>query len=424
MVIDLPAAAARAPGGGLRRRLTRAVRRPWPLAVMAALTLALILGRAAWVRSEPDRLYQRAQAQARAGQYDLAAATLGRLDRTPSPTPNLRLLRAQVAGALGSTEAAVTELRAIPDEDSLAPLARLSEGQLKAHRGRLRAAEAAFRATLKLTPQCTQARRELVYIYSVQLRLPELDEQLDALSEQGQLDLQHLLHWGMVRHTEWAGEHDMVGLKRYLAADPDDRYSRLALAEAQRQPGQTTAALETLAPLSDSDPDARAARAALALASGDLPAAEALLTGVPANFPALNRLRGELAMARGDFRAAVGEFRDALGAQPIDPTVKYRLAMALTAVGDRASAEPLLADFRRHNVLGTLLHRAKIEGLNDETLALRIGLACAGAGRPFEARAWLNWFIARNPLEPRAQAALRRLERAAPAGKRPSPARP
>ena len=176
----------------------------------------------------------------------------------------------------------MTELRAIPDEDSLAPLARLSEGQLEARRGRLRAAEAAFRATLKLTPQCTQARRELVYIYSVQLRLPELDEQLDALSEQGQLDLQHLLHWGMIRHTEWAGEHDMVGLKRYLAADPDDRYSRLALAEAQRQPGQITAALETLAPLSDSDPDARAARAALALASGDLPAAEALLAGGPA----------------------------------------------------------------------------------------------------------------------------------------------
>ena len=97
---------------------------------------------------------------------------------------------------------------------------------------------------------------------------------------------------------------------------------------------------------------------------------------------------------------------------------------ALTAVGDRAPAEPLLADFRRHNVLGTLLHRAKIEGLNDETLALRIGLACAEAGRPLEARAWLNWFIARNPLEPRAQAALRRLERAAPAGERPSPARP
>ena len=129
-------------------------------------------------------------------------------------------------------------------------------------------------------------------------------------------------------------------------------------------------------------------------------------------------------MARGDFRAAVGEFRDALGAEPTDPAVKYRLAMALTAVGDRASAEPLLADFRRHNVLGTLLHRAKIEGLNDETLALRIGLACAEAGRPFEARAWLNWFIARDPLEPRAQAALRRLERAAPAGSGPPPHAP
>jgi thioredoxin-like negative regulator of GroEL len=424
MVIDLPAAAAHGLERGLRRRLTRAGRRLWLLTVLAALTLGLGLAAAAWVRSEPDRLYQRAQAEARAGRYDQAAATLGRLDRIPSPTPNLRLLRAQVAGALGRTEAAVAELRAIPAEDSLAPLARLSEGQLEARRGRLRAAEAAFRATLKLSPQCAQARRELVYIYSIQRRLPELDEQLNALSEQGQLDLQHLLHWGMVRHTEWDAEQDMVGLKRYLAADPDDRYSRLALAEAQRQPGQTTAALETLAPLPDSDPDARAARVALALATGDRSAAAALLAGGPADVPTLKRLRGELAMARGDSRAAVGAFRDALAAEPTDPAVMYRLALALTAAGDRAAAEPLLAAVGHHNELGKLLHCAKTEGLKDETLALRIGLACAEAGRPSEARAWLNWFIARNPLEPRAQAALRRLEGVGPAGERPSPARP
>jgi predicted Zn-dependent protease len=228
----------------------------------------------------------------------------------------------------------------------------------------------------------------------------------------------------MVRHTEWDADQDMVGLKRYLAADPLDRYSRLALAEALRQPGQTTAALETLAPLPDTDPAARAARAALALATGDRTAAAALLAGGPADFPALNRLRGELAMARGDFRAAIGAFRAALVAEPTNPAVKYRLAMALTAAGDRAAAEPLLAAVQLHNELGKLLHRARTEGLSDETLALRIGLACAEAGRPFEARAWLNWFIARNPLEPRAQAALRRLEREAPAGERPSPARP
>ena len=91
------------------------------------------------------------------------------------------------------------------------------------------------------------------------------------------------------------------------------------------------------------------------------------------------------------------------------------------ASGDRASADPLLADVRLHNELGKLLHRARTENLKDETLALRTGLACAEANRPFEARAWLNWFITRNPLEPRAQAALHRLERSAPTADRPSP---
>ena len=333
MVIDLPAAAARA-RGGLRRRLTRAVRRPWPLAVMAALTLALILARAAWglVGTRPTLPTVAGRGPCRAVRPGRGHPRAAR----PDPQPDAEPSPAAGAGGRGAgpDRSGGNRVAGHPRRGVARPSAGSPRGSSRRRRGRLRSAEAAFRATLKLTPQCTQARCELVYIYSVQLRLPELDEQLDALSEQGQLDLQHLLHWGMIRHTEWAGEHDMVGLKRYLAADPGDRYSRLALAEAQRQPGQTTAALETLAPLSDSDPDGRAARAALALASGDHPAAEVLLTGGPTNYPALNRLRGELAMARGDYRTAVGEFRDALGAEPTDPTVKYRLAMALTAVGD------------------------------------------------------------------------------------------
>src|SRR5262245_30111111 len=99
MAIDRPAVAARAPGRYLRRRVVWAGRMLWPLSVLAALVLALAA--AAWVRSEPDRLYRRAQVEARGGQFDQAAATLGRLDQTHSPTSNLRLLRAQVAGALG-----------------------------------------------------------------------------------------------------------------------------------------------------------------------------------------------------------------------------------------------------------------------------------------------------------------------------------
>ena len=84
MVIDLPAAGARAP----RWRPSSSAAPAGAAALAARRRGGPDPGpdpaRAAWVRSEPDRLYQRAQAEARAGQYDLAAATLGRLDRTPA----------------------------------------------------------------------------------------------------------------------------------------------------------------------------------------------------------------------------------------------------------------------------------------------------------------------------------------------------
>ena len=135
--------------------------RPWPWAWRPGPAIG----------SAPDWLYGRAQAEARAGRYERAAVYLDWLARLRSPTPYVHLLRAQVAGARGQTDAAVAELGAIPDGHDLAPLARLSEGQLEARRGRLRLAEAAFLAALRLNPKVVQARRELVYIYSVQQRL-------------------------------------------------------------------------------------------------------------------------------------------------------------------------------------------------------------------------------------------------------------
>ena len=118
-------ASARSAHSGHRHRLTRASRRLWPVLVLAAMAL----GAAAWVglRSGPDWLYRLAQAEARAGRFGRAAAYLGWLDRLRSPTPYVRLLRAQVAGAQGQTDAAVAELSAIPDSHVLAPLARLPE---------------------------------------------------------------------------------------------------------------------------------------------------------------------------------------------------------------------------------------------------------------------------------------------------------
>jgi predicted Zn-dependent protease len=325
-------------------------------------------------------------------------------------------LRAQVAGARDRVTDALTELRAIPDSHPLGPLARLAEGQFEARRGRLRAAEAAFLNTLARQPTCAQARRELVYIYSVQHRLGPLDEQLAALADLGALDREHLLHWGRVRHINWSPQSDLPALERYVAADPDDRPSRLALAEALMRVGRLDEAEFTLAHLPAADPDARVLRFRLAEARNDPMAADALLDGGPADHPGLAYLRGLRALARHDNTAAVCHLRSALASQPHDRATLSALAQALVVTGDAEAARPLMDEVRLFGKVGALIAQADAEkGRDDPALARRLGVAIAALGRPAEARAWLRRAIADDPLDAEAQQALQRLDAEQPA---------
>lgn len=401
-----------APANPVRDR-ARAARRLWPLPVATAVAIAA----AAWYWPRPDaqQLYDQARELARDGRYAQAEAVLARLVRLGPPRPVVLLLRAQVAAARDHVDDALAELARIPNDDPLAPLAWLSRGQLEARRGRLAPAEAAFRATLELNPRAVQARRELVYIYSVQQRLGGLDEQLAALTELGALDLPNLLHWGLVRHAEWAADIDLPALSRYVAADPDDRHSRLALAEALWRAHRADEAADALAPLPEADPDARALRARMALDRGDLDAVEAELSGPPDDHPGLARLRARMALARGEPAAAVGHFRLALAADPRDHATKHGLALALEAAGAADEAAELRRALERHNELGELLVRAKSRrDLDGSGLPLEIGRACVAAGRPLEARAWLRLAIADDPLDAEAQGILHELTAARP----------
>ena len=381
-----------------------------PRAWVVAGALSVVAVAWVWSRADPDRVFTRAQADARAGRFNHASAGLERLARLRPPTPADRLLRAQVAGARDRVDVALDELRSIPDDHPLGPLARLAEGQFEARRGRLPAAEAAFLKTLARQPDCAQARRELVYIYSVQRRLDRLDGQLAALAELGALDREHLIHWGRVRHINWSPAADLPGLERYVAADPDDRPSRLSLAEAQVRVGRLAEAESTLAPLPAADLDARVVRVRLAEARDDPEAAAALLNGDPDDHPGLAYLRGQHALSRRDGPAAVRHFRASYARQPHDRATLHGLARALVLTGDDDSARPLMDEVRLFDRAGVLIAEADAgKGRDDPALARRLGLAIAALERPAEARAWLRRAIAADPLDAEAQRALHRL---------------
>ncbi len=382
-----------------------AARRAW---VRRAGVLILVLGdvwpgswrraAAAGIRPQSRVLEGRHRLQGRSARRGRRA--LRRLERLRPPTPVDRLLRGEVAQALNESDRAIEELAAVPDAHTVAPLARLRAGQIEVRRGRTQPAEAEFKAALRLFPRGVQPRKELVYIYNIQHRQAELDATLAELLDLDALDFAYVLHWTKTRNTVWNPNGDLASLEKFVTADAEDRWSRLALAEAYRRLDRPAEAGRTLAPLPETDPGARVERVSLAMDRGDFAAAESLLASGPGDHPGLARLRGQLALRRRDGAAAVGQFRIAVAADLTDRLAQHGLGTALVMLGQADAARPYLEAARRHDNLWALVARAATaEGENDPQMPRQLGLAHA-----------------RHRPQPRGP-------RLAPAGRSPRPAR-
>jgi tetratricopeptide (TPR) repeat protein len=391
-------------------RLVRSGRfRAAALGALASLTVGGLVA-LAWPSPDPDRLWEQAYNELRANQFDRAGASLARLGRLRAPTPKDRVLAAQVAMARGRNEQALNELALVPDDHPLAPQARLQTGQLELRRKRYVPAEAALLKALELDPKRVQARRELIYIYGMQLRRPELDATFRALSEGSALSYREVFLWCLTRGVTWEAREVEETLGKCLQADPNDRWSRLGLAEGLLKQGRFAETEAILAPLPETDADARDIRVRLALDRGDDVAAEALLAGGPLDHVGLALLRGRFALARGDGPEAVRHFRIAHDRAPNLRESIFGLGQALQKTGDPAAA-PLIEEARKHDRLGSLVQRAAVEAnRSDPNLILDLGDACAAVGRIPEARAWYNLAVGRDPLDTRAQQSLARLK--------------
>lgn len=387
------------------------------LIVAIGVALAALAGVGLWINFEPgiepDRLLAQAKTNFDAGRRDRATRDLDRLARLRKPTAEDRLLRVQIEISAGRVDRALELLAQIPDDHRAAAIARLRAGQLELRRARTVPAEAYFLKALAIEPRLVQARRELIYIYGMQLRRRELAEQFRALSYLVQLTYEDVFLWCLTRGTVWEPEESAKQLAAFVAADPGDRGSRLGLAEDLRRLGKLGEALATLAPLPESDPEARATRARIALDRNDDAGLAALLAEGPTAHAELARLRGRLAQARREPAAALAHYRAANAADPEDRDALFGLGQALRASGDIKGAEAPLEAAKRLDELAGLVERAGTKaGRNDPTLLRRLGEACEAVGRRDEARAWFGLAIARDPLDSAAQAAMFRLKTA------------
>jgi tetratricopeptide (TPR) repeat protein len=391
----------------------------WAIVLAVTVVAAGLAAVAARRLDDPDRLYARAQAALDAGQWDRAEDALERVARLRRPTAADSMLRARLDLARGRDEAALAALARVPDDDPRGPGARLRRGQVELRKGLLRAAEADLLRSVELNPRQALPRRELVYVYGMQRRRDELENQFRALAALMPLTFDDVLVWCLARGPRWGRDEVVADLSRFLEADPEDRWSRLALAESLEQQGRLDDAEAALAPLPPADADARALRGRLAVDRGDLAAAVALAAEGPAGHPGLARLRGRLALHHRDWAAAARHFRAALTAEPGHRDALYGLGVALQQADGTAAARPFLTAARARDVFNERLEGAARDGRGDDPkVLLGLGEACEAVGRLPEARAWYRLVIVRDPLDNQAQRALFRL-----GGSRPTTSR-
>jgi Flp pilus assembly protein TadD len=392
----------------------RLVRRAWFRAVGALIALVTVAGLVAFAvrpKADPQALWDEAKADFDQGRYAQADAKLDRVFRLRTPNGWDWMLRAQVSMALGRIDEAIAELDRVPDDHPMASQAWLEKGQLALRSDRAREAEQALRHAIALDPKLPQPHRELIYILGMQLRRGELAAEFEALSSIASLTFQNVFTWCLTRGVVWDPTGVREVLSKFVAADPDDRQSRLALAECLRQLNRFDDVEATLAPLPASDPEARAIRIRVALDRGDAAAAEALLAEGPEDHPALARYRGRLALMRGDIPGALRHLRAAYAVQPDDRDTVFLLGNALTQSGDADAARPFLEAAKDYDRLSTLVQRAAVPGAaRDPDLQRALGAACEAVGRLPEARAWYKLAIGLEPLNPEGQRALYRVE--------------
>jgi tetratricopeptide (TPR) repeat protein len=355
-------------------------------------------------------LLQAALAEFNAKRYAQATALLDQKAALIEPTALDWMLRAHIAQALGRVEDALEHLKQVADHDPLGSQARLEAGQIELARGHARAAEAAFLKVVELNSANIQAHRELAYIYGLQRRKRDCDEQFGALARLMAFDYVLAFGWGQNNCGIWDPQEAISLLKKFVTSDPDDRWSRLALAGNYRLAGQFDQVAQVLEPLGEDDADARAIRVQAAIDRVDLDAAARLARNGPADHVRLNALRGSLALQAGAAAQAVEHFRAGLRSDPNDRDSLFGLGTALSRLKDPAAAEYL-----RVASLHDRMKRIIVECGNSRRIDLkvfpRLGELCESLGRPDQARVWYQVAIGWDPLDSESQARLRRLER-------------
>ena len=360
----------------------------------------------------PDRLWQSVQEDLKNGRLDRAEASLNRLLELRPAADEQWLVLGQLAMTKGNDGLALESLARVSDRHPMAAGARIWEGTIELKNQRARKAEAAFLRALRLDPRDTTARRQLISLYCIQRRRRELSEQFAVLSRQTALNFDQMMLWGSSLASSWDPDEVCATLEGFVKADPDDRISRLVLAEALRRLRRPDDVEAVSRPLPPADPGVRAIKSRIAFARGDFAEVERLTRDRSDEDPVLARVSADLALSRRDLPAARKHLTAALAADPHNRSVLYKLGDTLVKLGDVEEGRRYQSASKAHDLLFELFERLGEPGGRDNApLLAAVASASLGVGLRLEGRKWYLLALQIDPTKTEIQKALYRLDR-------------
>ncbi len=155
--------------------------------------------------------------------WDAAEAQLSRLYRMRPGDATVIRFAAEVAQRRGDTAAAIEWLERVSDSDiGEFGEARLKAAQMALESGRPQKTESLLLSGLNKSAAVIPARRMLVRLYVVLLRITEMREQIAALDREGEATLDELLLYTVGSRAGWATHDHLEWLQKCRLQEPQN----------------------------------------------------------------------------------------------------------------------------------------------------------------------------------------------------------
>ncbi len=370
---------------------------------------------------DTDRMFRQARILVEAGNVNESIPLLDEiLSHAPDHAKAL-LYRGQLAAQQGDQEAAIGFFDRVGDDNPReSGTARFLAATAWYTKRNARVAEQQFLASISLHPTFLKPRESLVKLYYIQVRPTDLQRQLNAIRDVRDWNLEELFASQLTWFTSSQPLENIPILEGFVAADPADVVSSIALARHYLTHDRTSDAVDLLQKAASQEPNNLAVHGLLSechLRLSDTKSAwRQLAHDTPSadNPTAWWRAVGRCATEAELWPEAVTALTHVVAENPNDFEAAYLLGIAAKRCGQNQLAEQqleiarttqklesaasifLVTDRDRQNVLATTL--------------LDVGRLLVELHRSKEALPWLHSFLAMRTEHKEAQSLLRLAE--------------